>query len=479
MKRGGAFIALGAVLLLGPVGPAAGQPKASATAAPTSKPTPSATGALPAGHPPVDESLPAGHPSINGGEPADGDADEAPMPKGAHGAAAADPRFFTPPEDTALDDPSIPPGVIVVTIEDAQNKPLPRAPITLGVLHSTVAKGESRQRFAKDGDESGSARFEGLAVGTGNSYRVSTTRGSASYAHPPVGLGDRAGKRIIVHAYEASANVEDLAIAMQGIVYVSLREDSIQIEQLLSVYNLGPVAWTPDLTFKLPKGWKAFNKQESMDDGHVEEVSGTGAAIRGTFPPGRHDLDFRYQVPLSDEARQTLKIELPPRVAQSRVMAEASRSMSLEVMGFPSAQRSEGRDGKHLLITEKQAARAEGGLPSLEITLNGLPTPGPGRWIAVLLAMLTLGAGVAYLIGAGGTSYDDDARGDLLEAREALLGEIVSLERALKSGEVGPKAYARIRISLLDALARVVTMLDDARPRASVEAQRRGKAAPA
>ena len=220
MKRTGSFLAVGAALLLALAAPATGQPKAPAKEAPTSQPAPAGTGALPAGHPRVDDSLPAGHPSIHSGD-SDADADEAPDPKGAHGAAAADPRFFTPPEDTALDDPSLPPGVIVVTIKDAQNKPLPRAPITLGVLHSTVAKGESRERFAKEGDENGSARFEGLAVGTGSSYRVSTTRGPASYAHPPVGLGDKAGKRIVVHAYEASSKVDELAIAMQGVVYVS------------------------------------------------------------------------------------------------------------------------------------------------------------------------------------------------------------------------------------------------------------------
>jgi hypothetical protein len=469
VRRGGSFVArvtFGAALVLGLAGSAAGQPKA---------PAPAATGALPAGHPPTGEALPAGHPptgealpaghpptgeGLPAGHPQVNEGDEAPPAKGAHGAAAADPRFFNPPEDTAQDDPTLPPGVIVVVIKDAQNNPIPHAPITLGVLHSTVAKGESRERFAKDSDDSGAARFEGFAVGTGHSYRVSTTRGAASYAHPPVGLGDKFGKRVVVHAYDASAKVDDLAVAIQGLVYVSLREDSIQVEQLLSIYNLGPVAWTPDLTIQLPKGFKAFNKQESMDDGHVEEVSGTGAALRGTFAPGRHDIDFRYQIPLSDEARQTLKLTLPPRVAQSRVMAEASKSMGLEVTGFPQAQRTEGRDGKRLLVTEKQAARAEGGVPSLEITLTGLPTPGPGRWVAVVMAVLALGAGLAYMLDGGDSTHDEDARGDLLEAREALLGEIVALERAHKSGEVGPKAYARIRSSLLDALARIVTMLE-------------------
>jgi hypothetical protein len=246
-------------------------------------------------------------------------------------------------------------------------------------------------------------------------------------------------------------------------VYVALREDSIQVEQLLSVYNLGAVAWTPDVTFELPKGWKAFNKQEAMDDARIEEVADHGAALRGTFGPGRHDLDFRYQVPLDERATQTFRIGLPPRVAQARVMAEAGKTMGLKVTGFPDARPNEGRDGKHLLVTEHQATRGEGGVPEIEITLTGLPTPGNGRWAAVALAVLAVLGGFYYLLQRGDAPVDEDARSDLLEAREALLGELVALERAHKSGEVGPKTYARVRAALLDALARIVRMLDAAK----------------
>lgn len=458
-----------AALILGASGVATAQPKPTTSAQPkaeaSAKPSASASaGALPPGHPPVGEAsakpaagaLPPGHPAVN--------EDEEPSPHGKGGRGTGAGGFFSPPEDTAQDDPSLPAGVIVAIIKDAQDKPIAHAPVTLGILHSSVAKGESRQRQARETDDAGTVRFEGLGSGSGITYRVSTTRGPATYAHTPFALGDKAGKRVVVHSYEVSGNIEELAVGMQGLVYVSLREDSIQVEHLLSVFNLGPVSWTANVPIALPKGWKAFNKQDSMDDGHVEEVAGSGAALRGTFSPGRHEINFRYQVPLDDEARQTLHIQLPPRVAQARVMAEASKTMGLEVAGFPEAQRTQGRDGKRLLITELQASRQAGGVTALDITLSGLPTPGPGRWVAVVLAALALATGLYYLSQqrTDGT-LDADARDELIEAREALLGEIVALERAHKSGEVGPKTYARIRASLLDALARIVTMLEKSR----------------
>jgi len=467
MKRKGAILAVAAALLLGGAAPALGQPAkapAPATAAPSAQPkdakkddarkddAPPGGSALPAGHPPVGEGLPAGHPPVEGGDEEGGQ------------QAPRDPRFFNPPQDTAVDDATLPPGVLVVTIKDAQDKPIAGAPITLAILHSTVAKGESRERRSATADGGGTARFEGLSFGSGHSYSVQTKRGPAVYSSAPVGLVDKAGKRVVVHAYDTSANVEELTLAMQGVVYLSLREDSIQIEQLLSVYNLSPTAWQADAPIDLPKGFKAFNKQDAGGEARVDEVPGVGAALRGTFPPGRTDIDFRYQVPLANEAQQSLRIHLPPRVAQARVMAESSRTMQLSVAGFPGAQPSEGRDGKRLLITEKQAERAAGGVRDLEILLTGLPTPGPGRWIAVLLALCAAAAGGFYVFEHREAGIDADTRDDLVDAREALLGEIVALERARKSGEVGPKAYARVRASLLDALGRIVSMLEESKP---------------
>jgi 2-keto-4-pentenoate hydratase/2-oxohepta-3-ene-1,7-dioic acid hydratase in catechol pathway len=455
VRRVLSFLALGSALVLGAV-TAAGQPKPtapSASAAAPAAPSGAPQEALPPGHPPVGEALPAGHPPVNGNDSGDEDDDAPPNPHAGRGGHAADPRFFTPPEDTAADDPSLPPGTIVVTIKDAKDAPVPHAPITLGVLHASVAKGESDEHLAHDGDEGGSARFDHLAFGPGHTYRVSTTRGPAQFSEMPFALSDRGGKRVTLHSYEVSGSLDDLRVYMKGEVDVALREGDIVVEQPIGVLNIGEVAWVANAPIALPKGFKAFNKQESMDDTRVEEVPGSGAAIQGTFPPGQRGLHFRYQVPLDGEATQTMHVGLPPRMMQVRVIAEASRAMTLAVAGFPPAQRVEGRDGKKYLITEQQPSQAMPDISSLAITLSGLPTQGPGRWIAVALAVLVFGAGIFYVLQSADGAVDGDARQDLIEAREALLDEIVALERAHKSGEVGPKTYDRVHAALLDARA--------------------------
>jgi hypothetical protein len=405
-------------------------------------------GALPEGHPPVD--MPQGHPPVE-------NRPRRPATPG-HGEVMNE-----PPEDSVAEDPTLPAGALIVSVMDVQERPIPRAPIKLAILHQSVAKGDSREELTRTADDSGVVRFEGLTVGSASQYRVITTRGPGSFSMGPFTMGAERGKRAVIHSYEVSTSIDEVLVGMQAAVYVSLREDSLSVEHLVSVFNLGPVAWVPDVTMTLPEGFKAFTKPDNAEEGvHFAEVKGTGAALRGTISPGRHDATFRYQIPLENEERQTISIQLPPRVAQTRVMVEASRKMGVEVPGFPPAQRDQNRDGKRILVTGRQVSREEGGLRRLEITITGLPTQGYGRWVAVLLASTALVSGGVFFYGRRGKKdeIDEETRDDLLEARDALLDEIAELERAHRRGDIGPKTYARIKNALLDSLARIVLMLD-------------------
>ncbi|WP_437957198.1 hypothetical protein WME76_38670 [Sorangium sp. So ce119] len=440
-----------------PAGGAAAAAASPAAAPPAGAPdagAPDAAGALPPGHPEVGQELPSGHPPV-GGSAAGGAA--------SRRASEQLTGMFDAPEDAVQDDTGLPPGVVVLTVQDADGQPVPRVPVDIDVLQSSVTKGDSRERVTRETDDAGVVRLENLTIGAGTSYGISVTREGATFSLPHFGLGAEAGKRAVLHVYEATPDVNNLLVGTQGIIYLQLRQDSISVEQLFQVYNLGRVAWLPNETFALPPDYKAFSKTDTMDDMRVEEAKGTGVALRGTVSPGRHEGQFRWQVPFNREERQTIRVELPPRMAQLRVMAEASKSMTLNVAGFPAAQRTQNRDGKKILVTEKQSSRVEGGLRTIEITLAGLPTPGWGRWIALFLAGATVIGGAAVNLVRrrdDDRAADDEERRELLEARDALLDEFVELERARKRGDVGPKTYERVRGALLDALARIVAMIE-------------------
>lgn len=419
-------------------------------------------GPLPAGHPDVGDELPAGHP------PLDSEEEDAAPEASPHGGGSGGGMFRALP-DTAQDDPSLPVGTIVISIRDAENRPIPKAPIALGILQQSVAKGDTRDRRTLEADETGAARIDGLGIGAGTSYRVSTSRGPATYASIPFSLGDKAGKRVVLHAYEAVTTIEGAKVGMQAFVFVTLREDSISVEHMFNVVNVGNTSWVPDKNgarVGLPEGFRAFTKPDGMEDVRFDEDKSGGAHLAGTIAPGVHETTFRYQVPLAGKEKQSMRIDLPPHVAEVRVFAEASKSMSLLVAGFPEAQRTQGRDGRKVLVTARQATQAERGINSIEITLAGLPTPGWGRWVAVALAAFAVAAAGTYMArqqADGGVP--DEAREDLLEAREALLGEFVALEKARQSGDIGPKTYARLKTALLDALARIEMRLEATKPK--------------
>jgi hypothetical protein len=474
-----------ALAMLGSIGAsarAAQQPAASvataAAAAPAASSSASAAASalppdhpraaeLPPGHPPTD--LPPGHPPT----------DAPPAP--AHGERTG---FFKPPTDTIEVDAELPPGVVDVTILDADGRPIPRAAVTLAVLRQSVIKGESREHVGREADEAGRLRFVSLETGSGVSYRVLAQRGAGAFASDPFGLKDKNGVRVTLHAYESTTELARAGLVMEAFVLLELKQDVVAVHHLVRALNIGRTAFVADrLALPLPPDYRAFQTDESMTGIRVQDVENVGVALSGTFPPGELELTYRFHVPLGFGDERRLRVALPPRVVQTTVMVGGGGGMRLDVAGFPAAQPGRRRDGQRVIQTARRAelrsledflARVEPEL--LDITIAGIPTPGAGRWIALALGLLAIAGGAAYLrSGGAGAGARAEARSDLEDAREALLDEIVALERAHRTGRVGPKSYERLRAAMLDALARLCARIEEAAGAADARVQARGR----
>ncbi len=455
MKRGVFVAPLALLLALSPLASAAegDEPRPAATTTGAAKAAAPSTGAASA------NAAQAPHPAAGPGA-GDGHDDEdgtsnphAANPHG-HGGHGGGDDMFQAPQDGAMDDPTLPVGTLDIHIVDPTGNALPNTNVTLGVLHNSVAKGESRKRLSVTTNDKGVARLEQLETGSTVAYRPMVITEGATFSVMPFRMPERTGMRAILHVYPVVESIESALIVTQSVIYTEVKDDRIQVQQAFKVYNFGKNAWVPkDLVVPLPENFTAFTTQQGMSDVGVDAVPGKGVRIHGTFGPGQHMLEFRWQLPYSREAEVRFDVGMTPRMAASRVIAPASKDMTLDVPGFPPPQSTSDGMGQRALITEKQLRKEDPTLSTVSVVIRGLPSEGPGKIIATLLA--AGGLLVGLVLGAQKRS-DRDRKTE----RDRLLAELEDLERARLAGDVGPKTYAKARRELIDALTR--TFADEA-----------------
>jgi hypothetical protein len=395
-----------------------------------------------------------------GGTPHDPHA-TGPHDDGAHGGHEG---LFQAPEDGAIEDPNIPAGTIDIHVADPSGNPLPQTTVTLGILYNSVAKGESRKRVTATTNEKGVARWEHLDTGSSVAYRPMVITDGATFSMMPFRLPERSGMKALLHVYPVVEDIESALVVSQSIVYTEVKDDRIQVQQAFKLYNLGKNAWVPkDLVIPLPEEFTAFTTQQGMTDVGVDAIPKQGARIRGTFGPGQHVIEIRWQLPYSGEPEVRFDVGMTPHLATARVIAPASKDMVLEVPGFPMPQSTSDAAGQRALVTERMFRRDEPALNKLTVVIKGLPTEGPGKIVATIL---TAGGVLSGLVLGTKKPAPRDRKGE----RDKILEELEELERAHLEGDVGPKTYEHARRELIDALARTFSGAPPDRPRSSKRA---------
>jgi hypothetical protein len=378
--------------------------------------------------------LPPGHPPTAAEDPHAGGA--------ARGARAE------APQDGAMEDPTLPPGTIEVHVSDPDGGPMAKLHVTLGILYTSVEKGESRKRVVQTADEMGKARFESLETGSGVAYRVMVLDDGATFSVPPFQLPARTGMRAHLHVYPVERDVAETLIVSQAMIYAEVKDDRIQVQQAYKIYNFGRTAWVPDdVLVPLPPSFTAFTTQQGMTDVGADAVPGKGVKLRGTFGPGQHVVEVRWQLPYSGESDVEFEMGMPPHLAAARIIAPAARDMTLHAEGFPTPQPNTDGAGQRVLVTEKQLRREEPPMTRVRMAIRGLPTAGPGRVVATFLA--AGGIAIGLVLGSRKPKESDPK-----PERAKLLADLEALERAHLAGDIGPKTYERARREIVDDLAR-------------------------
>jgi hypothetical protein len=379
-----------------------------------------------------------------------------------------------PPQSTVKPDPSLPPRTVAVDVVDgASQQPMPGVEVTLTVNLRSIAKGDSKEERRARSDGSGVVTFDrlGLEFASSTDFRATVVREGATFASPSFQLVQGQSMRATLYVFPVVRSPREASVFSRGFAYIELLDEALQIEQSFRIVNLGTTAWQAEaVKLQLPPGAKAFKDS----GGDLVWTSGEEAAtLRGTITPGQHETSVRFQVPWHGERDVSLELGLLPQVQAFRVAADAPPGSQLRADGFTEAEATQNNNGQRVFLVDRALNRPDPSFRTVKVYLSGLPVRPAGRWYALGLAALALGGGF-YAAGRlratrpPGGGLTDDERVELEEAKERLLEELAALERAHKTGDVGPKTYERFRRNLTDALARLLTQLDpveaDARP---------------
>ena len=355
------------------------------------------------------------------------------------------------PIATASEDPTLPDGTIVVRVVDPSGAPAVGADVSLGVMSSDS---ERSSRDAKTGGD-GRATFAGLATGEKQAYRVNVPYQGAKYSSTPFRLPARGGYAVQIRRMPVTRD-ERMVVLYIGATSVELKDERLKIVQQAKLLNLGAATYVfpaEGTLVRLPKGFLAVQTQEVMTDQHVAEAPGEGLRVKGSLPPGEVTLMWGFDLP-SSGSEADFTIEVPWLIFSYRVITDAPPGMTLEVEDMP-APIVHADAGRRFFVTEVQRKVGDEPFRRLHITLHGLPAPGPARWIAAVLALCVIAAGVL-----GGRRKDKRAPPDTRADFEAHKRELVERARALRAsqqaGEIGPEYHAQQMSELETALAELL-----------------------
>ena len=356
---------------------------------------------------------------------------------------------------TSVVDESIPAGTIRVRVVAADDAPIPKQPIRLGVME------QSGQRESKAcmTDEQGVCEFAGLVTDSKHSYRVNAPYDGARYSSTPFRLDASSGQRVQVVRLATTTDASRI-FQVLGRTMVEFRDDRAHITQEARIANLGDTTYVfPEggLQIRLPEGFKAIETMKVMTDQQLTATD-EGLDISGSLPPGRANLMWTYDIPVSGSS-MSIEQPVPFATMEYQVVSDYVDGMSLEVEGFQVARVHEGGERRYLVAG---LMRRPGDTPidPLRINIRGIPGGGPLPYIAAAIAFI-LGIFGLFLVLRPADPSAGVAR--LRQERQAeLLNEIASLEGERAKEAIGPTFYEQRRRALTDELAIVVRMQSEA-----------------
>ncbi|MCC6752266.1 MAG: hypothetical protein IT371_31755 [Deltaproteobacteria bacterium] len=374
---------------------------------------PAASDGLPPGHPPV----PAG----NGGEP-----DLTPKKGKTPGQSGT--AEVTPVKE-------LQPGTLEILVVKGKA----RAPVGSTVVNVTEGQKKSTHRTNDKGQVL-------LRLAPKRTVTLSVAFAGTDYTTDALSLPESGGLRATFTVYDKTSDLSSIWVGPGSHLLAQLNEQTIHFRQVFSLYNTGEALFEPrdkGLLLPLPEGAQQLQVPEEYAGLVTAEPALGAVRVVKPLPPGRLMIEVFYALRYEGE---TLDVRQRLPVATAQTLLVVTNSESVQLSG-PSVKghRMEEQGGVKTPVFTLAPARA-GTLT--EFTVTGLPTRSKRLTHVVLgLAGLLLLWGVVAAFGAG------HSQGLRHDRREALLKELLELERVAADGSVPPAELEHRRSTLKKELA--------------------------
>lgn len=356
--------------------------------------------------------------------------------------------------DSSQPDPTVPAGTIIVSVVDPEGQPVPNARVELNSLFQSISEGNTDKRTEKVSGPDGSVTFSDLDLALRYSYQVRVNKDGASYELPAFRL-TQVGQRMVFHVYQTTSDLKRALVGFRGLTYIQMREDSFHISAMYRVMNMSQQTFLPkDITITLPAGAQAIDVETKVGDaGFMRD--GKNVKLVGSFPPGTRDLQFSFQLENQNESELHFEMGVPPHLAEQRILVEETPGMELAVPGFDHPESTVGPEQKKVIFAQKIMQPGQAEMSSVRVELSGLPTIGPGRWVAVSVAALIALGGVLFALFRSRKQSHEETEQEQNAARDVLLNEMKLLELARSTDKIGPRTYEQTKREIMLALARL------------------------
>ena len=372
-------------------------------------------------------------------------------------------------------DASLPTGTLEVRLHDENQAPIANHSVLLGMVNK---QGEIETRAGKS-DAAGQARFTGLSVGQQTGYAVVIEWRGLRLNTSPFGMPESGGARAEIRALARTSDPAAITIAAGGRIVVQMRDDALQILEFLPLENSSEKMFDPApgaFEIPLPTGFVGAQPQEN--ERKMEVRQNHGIAVHGAILPKRSQLGasdaeskanevvFGFVLPYHGDTH--VFSQPAPNGMGPLTLIIDQKIQSLAASGPGLGAREERTLGGHKYWVMPIAAVPAGG--AVTFTLSGLPSNGSGgRIFAGVVSLALVGAAIAFGRRPGGGAgskrkASGEARGQLVEKREALFAELVALERTARAaGTPAPADQRKQLVARLEQIYQDLAALDERR----------------